>query len=69
MGSIHIQSPQHFVLTGVWNLPFGKTILVGSCLERAILGVLVLQYLPGIIRLSVGYHCDSLPDKPGADHV
>ena len=30
--------PQHFVLTGVWNLPFGKTVLVGSSLERAILG-------------------------------
>jgi hypothetical protein len=30
--------PQHFVLTGVWNLPLGKTFLAGNNLERAILG-------------------------------
>jgi hypothetical protein len=30
--------PQHFVATGVWTLPFGKSVLNGSSLERAILG-------------------------------
>ena len=30
--------PLHFVLTGVWNWPFGKTILADNYLERAILG-------------------------------
>jgi hypothetical protein len=30
--------PQHFVLTGVWNLPIGKSILGENNLERAILG-------------------------------
>jgi hypothetical protein len=30
--------PHHFVLTGVWDMPFGRTILVGNTWERAILG-------------------------------
>jgi hypothetical protein len=30
--------PQHFVLTDVWDLPIGRTILAGNNMERAILG-------------------------------
>jgi len=30
--------PQHFVLTGVWAMPFGKSIFAGNNLERVILG-------------------------------
>ncbi len=30
--------PHHFVATGVWNWPFGKTVLANSPVERAILG-------------------------------
>jgi hypothetical protein len=30
--------PQHVVVTGVWTLPFGKSILAGNGVERAILG-------------------------------
>ena len=30
--------PQHLVLTGVWDLPFGKTIFAGSPWQRAIFG-------------------------------
>jgi hypothetical protein len=30
--------PQHFVATGVWDLPFGKTFLNGNVIERDILG-------------------------------
>jgi Carboxypeptidase regulatory-like domain/TonB-dependent Receptor Plug Domain len=30
--------PQHFVLTGVWDLPFGRTILTDTSYARAILG-------------------------------
>ncbi len=30
--------PQHFVTTAVWNWPFGKSILSGNPVERAILG-------------------------------
>lgn len=30
--------PQHFVVTGVWNLPFGKSMLNSNFTERAILG-------------------------------
>jgi len=30
--------PQHFVLTGIWDMPFGKTILAESNVERAVLG-------------------------------
>jgi hypothetical protein len=30
--------PQHFVLTGVWELPLGKSVLAGNAVERAILG-------------------------------
>jgi hypothetical protein len=30
--------PQHFVLTTVWDWPFGKTVLADKNLERAILG-------------------------------
>jgi hypothetical protein len=30
--------PQHFVLTTVWDWPFGKTVLAEKTLERAILG-------------------------------
>jgi hypothetical protein len=30
--------PQHAVITGVWDMPFGKTVLATNRLERAILG-------------------------------
>jgi hypothetical protein len=30
--------PQHLVVTGVWDLPIGRTVLGGNSLERAILG-------------------------------
>jgi hypothetical protein len=30
--------PQHFVFTGVWDMPFGRSILASSAVERAILG-------------------------------
>ena len=30
--------PQHFVLTGVWDLPFGRTVMAGNTYSRAILG-------------------------------
>ena len=30
--------PQHFVATGVWNWPFGKSVLATNPVERAILG-------------------------------
>jgi hypothetical protein len=30
--------PQHFVVTGVWAWPFGKTVLANSAVERAIMG-------------------------------
>jgi len=30
--------PQHLVITGVWDMPFGKTIVNQSSMERAILG-------------------------------
>jgi hypothetical protein len=30
--------PQHVVITGIWDLPIGRTILNGSPLERAIFG-------------------------------
>jgi hypothetical protein len=30
--------PQHFVATGVWDLPFGKSFLAENDMERAILG-------------------------------
>ena len=30
--------PQHVVVTGVWELPLGKSILAGNAAERAILG-------------------------------
>jgi hypothetical protein len=30
--------PQHFVLTAVWDMPFGKTVLNENPLERAIIG-------------------------------
>jgi hypothetical protein len=30
--------PQHLVITGVWDLPFGKSVVNSSYLERAILG-------------------------------
>jgi hypothetical protein len=30
--------PQHFVVTGVWNWPLGKTILAQNNLERTVLG-------------------------------
>jgi len=30
--------PQHFVVTGVWNLPIGSTVLGKSAWERAVLG-------------------------------
>jgi TonB dependent receptor-like, beta-barrel len=30
--------PQHIVVTGVWNLPIGKSVLNGSSWERAIFG-------------------------------
>ena len=30
--------PQHFVLTGVWNWPLGKTLFADNYLERSILG-------------------------------
>jgi hypothetical protein len=30
--------PQHFVLTTVWDWPFGKSALAGNSMERAILG-------------------------------
>ena len=30
--------PQHVVVTGVWDLPLGKTILAGNAVERAIFG-------------------------------
>jgi Carboxypeptidase regulatory-like domain len=30
--------PQHMVMTGVWELPLGKSVLAGNAVERAILG-------------------------------
>ena len=30
--------PQHVVVTGVWDMPFGRSVLAGSAWERAILG-------------------------------
>jgi hypothetical protein len=30
--------PQHIVITGVWDLPFGKTVFAGSSWERAVFG-------------------------------
>jgi hypothetical protein len=30
--------PQHFVVTGVWAMPFGKTVLSQNEIERAVLG-------------------------------
>ena len=62
--------PQHFVLTGVWNLPFGKTILDGNSLERAILGGFMFS---GIYQVYSGsplaLTATSLPDESSADHV
>jgi hypothetical protein len=30
--------PQHVVITGVWDLPFGKTVFAGSSWQRAVFG-------------------------------
>lgn len=30
--------PQHFVVTGVWDLPVGRTVLAKNAVERAVLG-------------------------------
>ena len=30
--------PQHVVVTGVWDLPFGRTVLADSAWERAVFG-------------------------------
>jgi hypothetical protein len=57
--------PQHFVVSGVWNLPIGASILNGNSIERAILGGFkfseVLQAFSGSPLAVTGNSCGANP--------
>jgi hypothetical protein len=57
--------PQHLVVTGVWELPLGKTVLGSNPVERAILGGFkfseVLQAFSGSPLALTGSSCQTNP--------
>src|SRR6266702_1217391 len=61
--------PQHLVVTGVWDLPVGKTVLAGNPWERAILGGFkfseTLQAFSGSPLQITGSSCQTNPAQSG----
>jgi len=57
--------PQHIVVTGVYDLPFGRTVLAHNAVERAILGGFklseVLQMFSGSPLAVTGSSCQTNP--------
>jgi hypothetical protein len=57
--------PQHIVVTGVYNLPFGRTVLAHNAVERAILGGFklseVFQAFSGSPMAVTGSSCQTNP--------
>jgi hypothetical protein len=57
--------PQHIVVTGVWDLPIGKTVLAGSSWERAIFGGFkfseIFQAFSGSPLPIIGASCGTNP--------
>jgi len=57
--------PEHLVITGVWELPIGKSILNGNAIERAILGGFkfseTLQAFSGSPLAITGSACQTNP--------
>lgn len=57
--------PQHVVVTGVWELPFGKTVLAGSAWERAVFGGFkfseIFQAFSGSPMAVTGSACQTNP--------
>ncbi len=62
--------PQHLVVTGVFDLPFGKSILNGNFVERAILGGFKFsEIFQAFSGSPLGHYLHHLPHQPGADHL
>jgi hypothetical protein len=61
--------PQHIVVTGVWELPIGKTVLSDNPVERAILGGFkfseTLQAFSGSPLVITGSACQTNPVQSG----
>jgi hypothetical protein len=57
--------PQHFVATAVWALPFGKSILAGNTIERAVMGGFkfsgIYQAFSGSPLVVTGSSCQTNP--------
>jgi hypothetical protein len=57
--------PQHVVITGVWDLPFGKSILANNAFERAVFGGYkfseILQAFSGSPLAVTGSACQTNP--------
>jgi hypothetical protein len=57
--------PQHIVVTGVYDLPFGRTVLAGNAVERAIFGGFkvseVFQAFSGSPMAITGSSCQTNP--------
>jgi hypothetical protein len=60
--------PNHFVATGVWNMPFGKSILAENSMERAVLGGFtfsgVFQAYTGSPLVITSASCQTNPAQP-----
>jgi hypothetical protein len=61
--------PQHFVLSGVWDLPIGKSVLAGKEWERAVLGGFkfseIFQDFSGSPLAVTGSSCQTNPAQSG----
>ena len=62
--------PHHVVVTGVWDLPIGKTVLASNAVERAILGGFKFsEIFQAYSGSPLAITASSLPDQPGAEHL
>ena len=71
-GASMINQPHHFVVTSVWNMPFGKTVFASSSVERAILGGYtfsgVFQDYSGSPLMITSSSCNANPSLPDSSN-
>jgi hypothetical protein len=72
-GSSTSNQPQHVVVTGVWDMPFGKSIFAGNAWSRAILGGYkfseIFQAFSGSPLAITGSSCQTNPAQSTCNHM